>query len=56
MENNQPMHYLFVIKDKFYGKLGAVLFEIVFSRVTQEISKYAFILNPNETIMLGQIM
>lgn len=54
VENNQPMHYLCMNKDKFYGQLGALLFEIVFLKITQETSKYAFILNPNETIMLGQ--
>ena len=53
VENNQSMHNLFYCEGKYYGTLGAIVFEIRFPKNEQPCSKYTLIQNPNGPLMIG---
>lgn len=53
IENNQPLHYIFTSRDKFYGTLGALVFELEFQK--QQSGVYTIVQNPNKSLMIGVI-
>ena len=46
--NNHYFHYLLFQKDKFYGKLGASVYEILINDNTQQSNNCVLIQNPDK--------